>query len=159
MPQSAKKPVPPGMATATIYLWFDGNCAEAIEFYQKAFGAIVKTPPIPGHGGKGVLHAMLHIGDSNLMLADASPGSWEHGPREGASASVWLYVEDCEAVYQEAVLVGCAIISEMADTFWGDRMGKLKDPFGHCWAIASRRYALTPREIEEHRRTWERQVE
>ena len=137
MPQKASKPVPEGMHTITTHLWFNGNCKEAIEFYQKAFGAELAAPPVPSPDGKIIMHAMLRLGDSNIMMADPFPESWEQGPKESASAGMWVYVDDCDALYNKAIEAGCEVIYPMMDAFWGDRMGKVEDPYGHCWAIAS----------------------
>ncbi|NJK86239.1 MAG: hypothetical protein HC906_09965 [Bacteroidales bacterium] len=97
---------------------------------------------------------MIKIGDSNIMMADAWPGSWETGPVNNATAGIFLYVEDCDTVYKSAVDNGCEVINEMMDAFWGDRMGKVKDPFGHCWAIASLKWIMTPEEIMRGQEEW-----
>jgi PhnB protein len=154
MPQKAPKPVPDGMHTITVHLWFNGNCNQAVEFYQKAFGAKLAAPPVPTPDGKGIMHAMLKLGDSNIMMADTWPGNWEQGPKQGSSASMWLYVEDCDALYNQAVKAGCEVVEEMMDAFWGDRNGKVKDPFGHCWSIASHKWVLTPEEMQERMDEW-----
>ena len=148
MPQPAPQPVPDGMHTITTHLWFNGNCGQAVEFYQKALGAELASPVVPGPDGKGVMHAMLRIGDSHVMLADTWPGAWEKGPEGGATAGLWVYVEDCDALYQRAVDAGSEVVMPMNDAFWGDRFGKVKDPFGHCWAIASHTWLLTPDEMQ-----------
>lgn len=154
MPQQAPKPVPEGMHTLTAHLWFNGNCLEAIEFYQKAFGAELVTPAVTGPNGKGVMHAMLKLGSSHLMMADAWPGGWESGPKAGATAGLWLYVEDCDALFQRATKAGCEVVMPLMDAFWGDRMGKLKDPFGHGWAIATQKWVLTPEEMQARQQDW-----
>lgn len=159
MPENAPRPIPEGMNTLTTHLWFNGNCNEAIEFYQKALGAELEAPAITGPDGKGVMHAMLKIGNSHIMMADAFPGSWEKGPEEAATAGLWVYVDDCDAVYDQAVNAGCKVEIEMMDAFWGDRMGKVRDPFGHCWAIASHKWMLTPEEMRERQEAWLKTVE
>ena len=68
---------------------------------------------------------------------------------------MWVYVEDCDAVFNRAVEAGCEILEEMMDAFWGDRNGKVKDPFGHCWSIASHKWILTPEEMEKGLKEWE----
>jgi len=88
-------------------------------------------------------------------MADAWPGNWEQGPATSASASMWVYVEDCDAVFNRAVEAGCEILEEMMDAFWGDRNGKVKDPFGHCWSIASHKWILTPEEMQKGQKEWE----
>jgi PhnB protein len=154
MPQKAPSPVPEGMHTLTTHLWFNGNASEAVEFYQKAFGAELAAPVATGPGGKGVMHAMLKIGDSHIMMADAWPGNWEKGPESAATAGLWIYVKDCDALFARATEAGCEPIMPAMDAFWGDRMGKVKDPFGHCWAIATHQWVLTPEEIEQRHQEW-----
>ena len=154
MPQPAKQPIPEGMHSVTAHLWFNGDCADAIELYQKAFGARLDSPAVPGPDGKGIMHALLTVGDSKIMLADAWPGAWEHGPRDGATMGLFLYTEDCDAAFQQAVEAGCEVMSEPTDMFWGDRMAKVKDPFGHCWGIATHKWVYSPQEMKEGEKQW-----
>ena len=154
MPQKAVKAVPEGMHTITPHLWFNGDCAAALEVYDKAFGATLIGPVNTGPEGKGIMHALLPIGDSRIMVADAWPGSWEAGPTSAATAGLFLYVDDCDAVFERAVAAGCEVIDPLMDAFWGDRMGKLKDPFGHTWAIATHILDLTPAEIHSREQEW-----
>jgi len=129
------------------------NCNEAIEFYQKAFDAKLQAPVVKAPNGKGVLHAMLRIGNSNLIMADAWPG-WEKGPEGSTTIGLWVYVEDVDSVQKQAVDAGCEIIYEVMDAFWGDRTGKVKDPFGHTWAIATHKWIYTPEEIQKGQDEW-----
>lgn len=152
--KKALKPVPEGMHNITPELWFNGNCAEAIDFYKKAFNAQLAGEVHYSPDGKSVMHAMLRIGDSNIMMADAWPGGWEKGPVDGATAALFLYVEDCDALYNQALGAGCEMMYEMMDAFWGDRMGKVKDPFGHCWSIATAKWEMTPEEIQKGQDEW-----
>ena len=154
MPKAAAKPVPEGMNTVTTQLWFNGNCAEAVDFYQKAFGAELASPVVPGPGGTGVMHAMLKLGNSQLMMADAWPGSWETGPQGNTTAGLFLYVDDCDKMFTRATESGCDVIFPMADMFWGDRMGKVKDPFGHAWGIATHKWDYTPEEMQKGQEEW-----
>ncbi len=154
MPEKAPKPVPEGMHTVTVNLWYNGNCNEAIEFYQKAFGAKLAGPPVPSPDGKGIMHAMLKLGDSNIMMADVRPEQWEKGPKETATASLFCYVEDCDALFNRAVDAGCEVLEAMMDAFWGDRYGKIKDPYGHCWGFASHKWILSDEEMQERMQEW-----
>lgn len=154
MPKPAPKHVPEGMNTLTTHLWFNGDCAQAIEFYQKAFGAEMCAPAATTPGGKGIMHAMLKIGNSHIMMADAWPGAWEKGPQGSASAGIFVYVEDCDRMFDRAVKAGCSTIFPMADMFWGDRMGKVKDPYGHCWGIATHTWVMTPEEMQKGQDDW-----
>ncbi|MBI3992205.1 MAG: VOC family protein [Candidatus Lambdaproteobacteria bacterium] len=149
MAKKASKPVPAGMNTLTAQLWFNGNAGKAFEFYQKALGAEPVGPPVLGPDGKAVMHAMLKIGNSSVMMADAWPNTAEAGPKGVATAGLWVYVKDCDALYQRALAAGCEVIMAMDDMFWGDRMGKLKDPFGHCWCIAAHKWDFTPEEMQQ----------
>ncbi len=153
MPTPAPSPVPEGMHTITPHLWFNGDAAAAIELYQRGFGAEIVGEVNKAPNG-GVMHAMLRFGSSCVMLADAWPGNWEKGPDGMATAGLWLYVRDCDALFERAAKAGCEVVMPLADMFWGDRMGKLKDPFGHVWAIATHKEVLTPAELHEREQAW-----
>jgi len=142
------KPIPEGYHAVTPYLALD-DAAEAIEFYKKVFGAKERAR-MEAPGGK-IGHAELEIGDSVVMLADAFPQSTTRPPSElgGTSAGVFLYVEDADAVVKQAADAGATITQEVADQFWGDRFGSVKDPFGHSWAIATHVEDVSPDEMAE----------
>jgi PhnB protein len=88
------------------------------------------------------------------MMADAWPGQWEQGPKENATTGMFVYVDDCDALYNRAIDAGFEEVDKMMDAFGGDRMGKVKDPFGHYWAIATHKLILTPEEMEERQKEW-----
>lgn len=139
------KPIPEGWHTVTPHMCVRG-AAEAIEFYKKAFGA-EEIFRMPGPGGHGVMHAEIKIGDSMIMLADEMPdmGGWvSPAANNGTTVSISLYVEDVDKAFQRAVDAGAEVSMPPADMFWGDRYSKVKDPFGHIWAIAMRKQDLTP---------------
>ncbi len=142
------KPIPEGYHAVTPYLALD-DAAEAIEFYKKVFGAKERAR-MEAPGGK-IGHAELEIGDSVVMLADAFPQSTTRPPSElgGTTAGVFLYVEDVDAVVKQAADAGATITQEVADQFWGDRFGSVKDPFGHSWAIATHVEDVSPDEMAE----------
>ena len=102
-----------------------------------------------GPGGT-IAHAELEIGGSVLMLADPFPQSTRKSPKElgGASAGIFMYVEDVDAVVERAVEAGATITMPVDDMFWGDRYGKVTDPFGHEWEIATHKEDLTPEEMQ-----------
>lgn len=139
------KPVPEGYNTVTPYLVVDG-AADAIDFYERAFGArdIMR---MPGPAGK-IAHAELQIGDSKIMLGDEMPGSLRT-PRSlgGSPVGLFLYVEDVDAVYQRAIEAGAKSEMPPADMFWGDRYCKLTDPFGHNWSIGTHIEDVPPEEM------------
>ena len=144
----AAKPIPEGYHSLTTYLAVE-NAAEAIEFYKRAFGA-QECLRMPGPDGS-IGHAELDIGDSKLMLSDPFPQSTVRPPGEvgGTTASVFMYVEDVDAVVKQAVDAGATVTMEVADQFWGDRFGTVSDPFGHVWSIATHVEDLTPEQIAE----------
>ncbi len=141
------KPIPSGYHTATPYLVVRG-CAKAIEFYQQAFGAR-ELHRMAGPAGN-IMHAEIQIGDSILMLADEFPqmDAWSPEKYGGSPTSLLLYVENADACFAQAVKAGATALMPPADMFWGDRYGKLKDPFGHQWAIATHQWDLTPEEMQ-----------
>ena len=152
MAEPAPKPIPDGMHSLTPCLFFSGDCAAAIEFYRKAFGAETVSPPVPWPDGKGVMHVMLKIGDSRFMMWDAPAESPEQGPVDSTTAGLFLYVEDCDAVFNTAVEIGCRILIPMDDAFWGDRYGKVIDPFGHTWSIATWKWIYSQEEMQQKQR-------
>ena len=131
------KPIPDGYHTLTPYLNIKG-AAQAIEFYKKAFGAEEKVR-MPGPGG-AVMHAELRIGDSMLMLSEAM---WD----PPSQASLFVYVADVDAAFARATAAGCTVGMPLSDQFWGDRFGKLVDPFGIRWAMATHKEDVPPEEM------------
>ncbi len=158
MDKPAPAPKPEGMPSLMAHLWFKGNCRSAIELYRDVFDARLEGPMVDAPDGKAVLHAVLRIGDSPLMLADAPPRGWEGAPEAGTSTTLWLYVADCDAVFERAVAAGCEVMMPLADAFWGDRFGKVKDRFGHVWAIATWKWELDPEEIARRKAKWLRSL-
>ncbi|CAB3660704.1 VOC family protein [Paraburkholderia phenoliruptrix] len=148
MTSPAVKPIPDGMHSLTPYL-ICANAAEAIEFYKKAFNAVEQFR-LPGPDGK-VMHACLKIGDSMLMLTDEWPEHQCFGPNhlQGTPVTIHHYVEDVDASFQQAVDAGATVKVPVADMFWGDRYGQLKDPFGHNWSLATHKRDLSKEEIEQ----------
>jgi len=130
------KPIPDGMHTVTPHLVCAG-AADAIEFYKKAFHA-VEVGRMTGPQGK-VMHAMVRIGDSAVMLADEFPEWGSLGPKslKGSPVTIHLYVEDIDAFFTHAVGAGAKVTMPLQDMFWGDRYGRLEDPFGHHWSVAT----------------------
>ena len=142
------KPVPEGMRTVTPHLTC-GGAADAIEFYKRAFGAVELTR-LPGPGGK-LLHAMIRIGDSKVMLVDEFPEHGSFGPKamQGSPVTLHLYVDDVDAVFRRAVDAGAKVTMPVADMFWGDRYGRLEDPFDHQWSVATHVRDVKPEEMQE----------
>jgi uncharacterized glyoxalase superfamily protein PhnB len=144
------RPIPEGHHALTPHIVVRG-AAQAIEFYKKAFGAVeISRAPMPD--GKTLMHADLKIGDSHLFLVDEMPGMGGcHAPREPGATSVTLhlYVDDVDAVFNRAVAAGAKVTMPLADMFWGDRFGKLTDPFGHDWSVATHKEDLTVEEMKK----------
>ena len=144
----AVKPVPEGYHTLSAYLAVE-DADQAIEYYKKAFGAKERVRMEAPGGTVG--HAELEIGDSVVMLSDPFPQSSTKPPKElgGSSASVFMYVEDVDAVVKQAVDEGATVLMEVEDQFWGDRFGTVQDPFGHSWSIATHVEDVPPEEMAE----------
>lgn len=138
-------PIPEGLHTLTPHLTVKG-AADAIAFYEKAFGA-EELMRQAGPGGS-IMHARIRIGDSSVMLNDEFPEHGSLGPTENSAVALHLYVEDVDAVYARAVEAGCEVLFPLSDTFWGDRYGLLRDPFKHRWSVASRVEDVSPEECD-----------
>ncbi len=141
-------PIPEGFRTITPHMVVR-NAGEAMEFYKKAFGA-EEVCRMNGPDGKSVMHAELKIGDSMLMLCDEWPQEpYCKSPQSlnGTSVTISLYVEDVDALYQRALDAGATTVMPPMDAFWGDRYGKVSDPYGHQWGLATHKQDLTPEEI------------
>jgi PhnB protein len=132
----AVKPIPEGYHSVTPYLTVD-DAAGAIEYYKKAFGAVERVRMDAPDGTVG--HAEIQIGDSLVMLSDPAPQAATRPPGElgGTSAGLFLYVEDVDAVVRKAIAAGATVTMEVADQFWGDRFGSIRDPYGHIWSVAT----------------------
>jgi PhnB protein len=142
------KPIPDGYESAAPYLAVE-DAAAAIEYYKKAFGATERVRMDAPDGKIG--HAELEIGGSLVMLSDPFPQSSTTPPKElgGTTCSIFMYVEDVDAVVKQAVDAGATPTMEVADQFWGDRMGSFTDPFGHAWSIATHVEDVPPEEMQE----------
>jgi PhnB protein len=141
------KSIPDGYHTLTPYLIVQ-DASDAIEFYKKALGATEKVRHATEDGR--IMHAEIRIGDSPVMLADESPQMNAKGPKAygGSPVSFFLYVEDVDASFARAIDAGATVIRPVADQDYGDRMGGLKDPFGHSWWLASHVEDVSPEELK-----------
>jgi len=142
------KAIPDGMHSITPHLVCAGAAA-AIEFYKKAFSA-EEVMRLPGPDGK-LMHAMIRIGGDAIMLVDEMPEWGALGPKalKGSPVTIHVFVADVDAFVARAVAAGAKITMPVADMFWGDRYGKLEDPFGHHWSVATHLRDVTPEEIGE----------
>lgn len=141
------KAVPDGFNTVSVYLIVP-NAVEAMEFYSKAFGAEIGFR-MPGPDGESTMHAEMRLGNSTIMLSDENPQWNMKGPNAlgGTPVSVHVYVDDCDAVFNQATEAGCKPMGPMMDMFWGDRFGKVTDPYGHQWSIATHKHDYTPEQM------------
>ena len=146
----AKSAVPAGHHTVTPQLILD-NAAQAIDWYKRALGA-EEVARFPGPDGK-IMHAEIRIGNSLIMLNDEMGGGRSPKAIGGSPVSLWLYVEDCDALFNRAVAAGATVVAgpmgQLMDQFWGDRTGMIKDPHGYQWTIATRKEDLTPDELRQ----------
>lgn len=150
-------PIPPGIHTVTPYLTIR-NAKKAIEFYKKAFGA-EQVMCMDGPNNT-VMHAEIKIGDSIIFLGDECAERGVLGPesRGGVTSSLMLYVNDVDATFDKAIKAGCTAIMPVALQFWGDRFGKLSDPFGHQWAIATHVEDVPPDEMKKRAEAMAKQM-
>ena len=130
------KPIPDGARTLTPHLTCAG-AAGAIDFYARAFGAVQRFR-MDAPNDK-VMHACIRIGDSDLFLNDEAPEWGALGPKslKGSPVTIHLYVDDVDKFVDRAVKAGAKVTMPVADQFWGDRYGKVEDPFGHHWSVAT----------------------
>ena len=142
------KPIPDGYHTATPYLTLK-DASEAIDFYKKAFGA-VEIFRMNGPDGK-IGHAEIRIGNSRIMLGDESPYSEAKAPESlnGTTSGIFLYVDNVDASFKRALDAGARQTVPLQRMFWGDRFGRLTDPFGHKWMLATHVEDVSPAEMEE----------
>ena len=102
------------------------------------------------------MHAEMRIGNSTVMLTDENP-QWEMKSPEtlgGSPSSLHVYVDDADKYFSRAVEAGCEVVAPLMDAFWGDRYGKVKDPFGHQWGIATHKEDLSMEEIGKRAAEW-----
>ena len=151
----AVKPIPDGYHTATPYLVVNG-AARAIEFYKNAFGA-QELMRMGGPEGK-INHAEIKIGDSPIMLSDEVMGNKSPQALGGSPVAIFLYVNDVDRVFNQAIAAGAKEEMKPANMFWGDRYGKLTDPFGHSWSLATHVEDVAPQEMEKRGREWRAQM-
>jgi len=140
------KAIPDGFYTVTPHLVVK-NAGQALEFYKKAFGA-EEILRMPGPGGM-IMHAEVKIGNSHVMLNDEMPDYGAVGPQTigGTPVTLHLYVNDVDSFFKRAIQAGAKEEMPVTDMFWGDRYGKLVDPFGHKWSVATHKEDVSPEEM------------
>ncbi|MDA7951968.1 MAG: VOC family protein [Pirellulaceae bacterium] len=145
--------VPAGCNTVNTYLIVP-SAREAIDYYVKVFGA-KEGWTLPSPTGS-ICHAEVVIGCSTVMLAEADESMGFKSPEQlgGSPVSMCVYFEDADSVFKKAVEEGATVACEMMDAFWGDRFGKIVDPFGHHWGIATHKEDLTPEQLQKGAEEW-----
>ena len=153
------RPIPEGYHSITPALVFK-DAKKAIAFYKKAFGA-EEVLVLAGSNGK-IMHAELKIGDSPILLGEENPAWPEHKSAETVGNvgcfSLNLYVPDADAVFKQAVAAGAKAAEQPSDAFWGDRYGRVVDPFGYTWGILTHVKDLSPEEIKKASEQWEKRA-
>ena len=141
------KPIPDGYGAVTPVLVVSG-AARAMEFYRTVFGAKERMR-MTGPGGK-IVHAELTIGNAVLMVTDEFPEWGNLGPKSAADSPVRiaLYVDDVDELVKRAVAAGATLLIPVADQFYGDRSGRLADPFGHLWIVSTHKEDVSPGEMQ-----------
>jgi PhnB protein len=151
MPSNVK-PIPDGYHSISPAITCK-NAASAIDFYKEAFGA-TEMNRMPGPGGM-VMHAELRIGDSVIFVSDEFPGmSAAPAPGTIPSSYLFLYTPDVDTVFHRAVSAGAKVSMPVTDMFWGDRYGKVTDPFGHSWGVATHVEDVSPDEMARRSAEW-----
>ena len=150
-------PIPEDFHTITPQLVVAGVPA-AIDWYAKAFGAheLLRNAAPDGR----IMHAELLLGDSRFFVVDEFPESMlSPATLGGTTVTMHLYVRDVDALFNRAVEAGATIVMPVADQFWGDRYGIVRDPFGHRWSMASRIEDLSPKKLQDRARAWAKDQE
>jgi PhnB protein len=147
-PQKKVEPIPAEYSGVTPYLCVN-DAAGAIEFYKKGFGA-TEIMRLPDPSGK-IGHAEVKIGKALVMLADEFPEQGYVSPKTlgGSTVRLHMYVEDVDAFFEKAVAAGAKVLIPVADQFYGDRSGRLEDPFGHIWLVSTHTEDVAPEEMQK----------
>ena len=146
-------PIPTGCNTISVYL-IAKDAKAALEFYEKAFDGVGSNCMLAPDGS--VMHGEIKIGDSTVMISQENPQWGMKSPQTlgGSPASIHMYVEDCDAAFKKAIDAGCSEISPVTDMFWGDRYGKVEDPFGFQWGIATHTEDVELEELQRRSEAW-----
>ncbi|HEX6053299.1 MAG TPA: VOC family protein [Gemmatimonadaceae bacterium] len=145
--------VPAGYHTVTPAIVVR-NAPAAIDFYKTAFGA-EELHRMLGPDGS-IAHAEIRIGDSVIMLGEENEQWGTRSPQSlgGVHGSLHIYVEDADASFDRALKAGATVRYPLENAFWGDRYGKVTDPFGHEWGIATRVKEMSLEEMDKAGKEW-----
>ena len=146
------KAIPDDYKAATPYLCVKG-AARALDFYRKAFGA-TEVMRMPHSDGK-IGHAEIRIGAAPIMLADEAPEMDFRSPETlgGSPVNIMIYVDDVDKLVRQAEAAGAKVTRPVENQFYGDRLGVLKDPFGHTWSFATHIEDVSPEEMQRRAQT------
>lgn len=146
---SEVQPIPSGYHTLTPTIFVRGAAA-AIDFYKQALGAEEVSRHTTPDGSK-VLHGELRVGDSVLFICDEFPEMGAISPQtlNGSSVSFYLYVANSDESFNRAVSAGATVMRPVEDTFWGDRVGAISDPYGYNWNFSTHVRDVSPEEMAE----------
>jgi len=148
------KAIPDGYHSVTPFLIIPGGKAsQALDFYQRAFGAkeVMRMPRPDGR----IAHAEIQLGDSRIMLCDEDSKMEAYGPSHygGSPITLYVYLKDVDAHTKQATAGGAKVIRPLEDQFYGDRTAALEDPFGHRWHFATHIRDVSNEELKQHMRT------
>lgn len=143
------KTIPEGYQSVTPMCLFK-DARKAIDFYQRAFGAVARFV-LPGPDGTGVMHAELLIGNSIIMMGEENPEQPCKSAETfgGSPVTFYIYLDNVDAAYQQATVAGAKVCMPVQEMFWGDRVGTVEDPFGYSWSLATHIKDPTPEEIRQ----------
>jgi PhnB protein len=155
-PQKKVEPIPADYPGVTPYLAVK-DAAAAIEFYKEGFGA-TELMRLGGPDGK-IGHAEVRIGNAIVMLADEHPEADHVSPSTlgGSTVKLHMYVEDVDAFFERAAAAGAKVLMPVKDQFYGDRSGRLEDPFGHVWLISTHVEDVSPEEMQQRMEAYSQQ--
>ena len=146
-------PIPQNCNSINVYLIVK-DARKAIDFYAKAFGGTAGCCMEAPDGS--VMHGEVVIGNSTLMLSQENP-EWHMKSAEtlgGSPVAMHIYVDDCDAAFKQAIDAGCTQVAPVEDMFWGDRYGKVQDPFGFQWGIATHIEDVSEEELAIRGQKW-----
>lgn len=130
-------------------------CAEAIDFYVAAFGATEVAERMTMPDGT-VAHAEIEVEGTRIMLGDEWPDAPTQSPQNlgGSTASLFVYTTDVDALWQQALDAGAEVVFPLEDQFYGDRSGRVRDPYGHTWGLGQQIEHLTDDEMADRMSSW-----
>ena len=149
--------IPKGYRSLTPYL-IVRDAASALGFYARAFGA-KEVLRLTG-AGYSIMHAEIRIGDSMLMISEENPDWGSKSPLTlgGSATHVMIYTRDADAFVARAVAAGCKIEMPVTPMFWGDRYGKISDPYGHQWSVGTHVEDVGPKECQRRADAWAKEM-